>query len=271
VKRVLKEYPDFNIVGESWLQKESQTAYWQKGFPSKDGYNSNLPSVTDFPLHFAIAKALNQPEGWTSGLAELYYVLSQDFLYTDPNKNLIFPDNHDVTRLYTSLNHNFNMFEMAMSFVFTTRGIPQMYYGTEILMDGDGSNHGSLRQDFPGGWEGDNMNAFTGRNLSTERKMALEFTKKLLNWRKTSKVVHSGKLKHFIPEDGTYIYFRYNENETVMVILSKKDAHYLKTERYIEMLKNFKSAIDVISGETFNDLGSIWMEGYSARILELKK
>jgi glycosidase len=271
VKMVLNEYPNLNIVGEAWLQKESHTAYWQKDFIARDGFNSGLPSVTDFPLNYAVIKSLNQPESWTGGLSELYYVLSQDFLYSDANQNLIFPDNHDIQRIYTSLNHNFNKFKMAMSFYMTTRGIPQIYYGTEILMDGDGSaSHGYLRQDFPGGWQGDKMNAFSPKNLGTERTMALDFMTKLLNWRKSSELVHTGKLKHFIPENGTYVYFRYSEKAALMVILSKRDAHFMKTERYHEILKNYKRAKDIITDEVIEDLGSIWMEGYSARILELE-
>jgi len=272
VKRVLEEYPKFNIVGESWLQKESMTAYWQKDFPAKDGYNSHLPSVTDFPINSAVIKALNEPDTWTGGLFELYYVLAQDFLYTDASMNVIFLDNHDVNRIYTSLKHNFNKFKMAMSFLFTTRGIPQMYYGTEILMDGnEGKGHGYIRQDFPGGWEGDKMNIFTKKNISQERLLAYEFTKKLLNWRKTNKVIHKGKLKHFIPENGTYVYFRYSDNEAVMVIINKSDAQFFDTERYNEILKSYSYAKDIITDENINDLKLIWLEGYSARILELKK
>ena len=271
VKRVLQEYPKFNIVGEAWLQHIATTAYWQKDFVHNVGFNSNLPSVTDFPVTYAITKALNEPDSWAGGLSELYYVLAQDFLYPNPNMNLIFADNHDVTRIYTSLQHNFNKFKMAMTILYTMRGIPQIYYGTEILMDGDKSNgDGYLRQDFPGGWAGDKMNAFTRENLSSDRLMALDFTTKLLNWRKTCKVAHTGKLMHFIPEKGTYVYFRYYDDAAIMVVVNKTDAHNLKTKRYNEILQHYKKAKDVISGETFDDLNTIWMEGYSARILELK-
>jgi neopullulanase len=271
VKRVLKEYPKLNIVGESWLNKESQTAYWQKDFPSKNGYNSYLPSVTDFPLNNALLKALTQPDSWTGGLSELYYVLSQDFLYSNANNNLIFPDNHDLTRIYTSLDHNFNKFKMAMSFIMTIRGIPEIFYGTEILLDGNKSmGDGYLRQDFPGGWESDKINAFTRQNLTVDRQMALDFMTKLLNWRKNCKVIHIGKLRHFIPDTGTYVYFRYSDNDAIMLILNKNDAQFIKTERYNEMLKNCTKAVDVITAEEFNDINTIWMEGYSARILELK-
>jgi len=272
VKRVLAEYPDFNIVGEAWLQKEAITAYWQKDVNNRDGYNSHLPSVTDFPLYFALIKALNKPESWTGGLMELYYVLAQDFLYSDPNMNLIFPDNHDLNRFYTSLNHNLNKFKVGLAFIMTTRGIPQIYYGTEILMDGnEHEGHGFIRQDFPGGWEGDKMDAFKQMNLSPDRIEAYKFTKKLLNWRKTASVVHNGKLKHFIPENGSYVYFRYTEKETIMVIINKNSSQNLDLNRYSENMKGFTKAKDIITDEEFSGLNSIWMEGFSIRILELAK
>ena len=270
VKRVILEYPSFNIVGEAWLQHVSTTAYWQKGFSSKTGFNSQLPSVTDFPLSYAITRSLNEPDSTTGGLFELYTVLAQDFLYPDPNMNLIFVDNHDIARVYTNLQHNFNKFKMAMAMLFTIRGIPQMYYGTEILMDGDGlKSHGYMRQDFPGGWEGDYMDAFKLKHLSLERRIAHEYTKKLINWRKNKKVIHSGNLKHFIPENGIYVYFRYNQYEVVMVVLNKMDAQIVQTKRYDEMLSGYSFARDIISDEKIDDLSKIYMEGYSVRILEL--
>lgn len=272
VKRVKDEYPKLNIVGEAWLDHESMTAFWQKDSVLPNEYNSYLPSVTDFPLYSAIINALNNKESWDTGLIELYNVLAQDFLYPDASLNLIFADNHDVDRIYTSLNHNFNKFKMAMVFLLTTRGVPQIYYGTEILMDGEGSScHGNLRQDFPGGWPDDLVNAFTGKNLSADRLSAMTFMKKLLKWRKTNKTIHYGALKHFIPENGDYVFFRYDEENTIMVILHKSNSSKVSTWRYNEFLSEFSSATDILSGEIFNNLDSIWMEGFSARILELKK
>jgi neopullulanase len=230
-----------------------------------------LPSITDFPFTYALAKSLNEADSWTGGLLELYYVLAQDFLYPNPNMNLIFADNHDLNRIYTTLNHNFNKYKMAMAILATMRGIPQLYYGTEILMDGDGSrSHGYMRQDFPGGWEGDYMDAFKMENISTERKMAFEYVKKLLNWRKNQTVIHTGKLMHFIPENGIYVYFRYNDKESVMVIINKSNSQLVPTARYNEILKNFSSGKDVITNETIKNLNNIYMEGYSARIIELE-
>ena len=270
-KRVLKEYPDFNIVGESWMQKESMTAYWQQNFSQKTNYESNLPSVTDFPLNNSIIKALNEPESSDGGLLGLYYTLAQDFLYHDASKNLIFLDNHDTDRIFTRLNHNYNKFKVAMSILLTTRGIPQLYYGTEILMDGtEHKGHGFIRQDFPGGWINDPSSAFTMQNISQEKKAAFEFTKRLLNWRKRSEVVHVGKLKHFVPENDTYVYFRQYQKKTIMVIINKGDSGSFCTKRYLEEIRNYKSARDVITNECFSNLSKIHMEGFSARILELE-
>ncbi len=152
MKRVLEEYPNFTVVGETWQQKEAQTAYWQNASPVSDGYVSYLPSVTDFPLQYALRDAFTEEEGWTKGLARLYYVLSQDFVYSDPFRNVVFADNHDLNRFYSSIGEDFNRFKMAMAFLLTTRGIPVIYYGTEYLMTGEKEkSDGFIRGDFPVG------------------------------------------------------------------------------------------------------------------------
>ena len=180
--------------------------------------------MTDFPLSLSTHRAFNEPDNWTDGLARLYLVLSQDFLYSDPFRNVIFLDNHDLTRFYTQTGKRPEIYKMALTFILTTRGIPQFYYGTEIVMEGDKSRgDGYLREDFPGGWPGDTKNVFTGQQLSETETENLTFTKKLLNWRKGKEVIHTGRLKHFIPENGLYVYFRYNDTESVMVILNNSD------------------------------------------------
>ena len=223
-KRVTDEFPGFFIVGEVWYQQEAPTAYWSYGSENSDGYKSNLPSVTDFPLSLSTHRAFNEPDNWTDGLARLYLVLSQDFLYSDPFRNVIFLDNHDLTRFYTQTGKRPEIYKMALTFILTTRGIPQFYYGTEIVMEGDKSRgDGYLREDFPGGWPGDTKNVFTGQQLSETETENLAFTKKLLNWRKGKEVIHTGKLKHFVPENGLYVYFRYNDTESVMVVLNNSE------------------------------------------------
>ena len=272
-KRVTDEFPGFFIVGEVWYQQEAPTAYWSFGKINSDGYRSNLPSVTDFPLSLATHKAFTEPDNWTDGLARLYLVLSQDFLYPDPLRNVIFLDNHDMTRFFTQTGMRPEIYKMALSFILTTRGIPQFYYGTEIVMQGDKSRgDGYLREDFPGGWDGDTKNAFTGQNLNQTEKDAFAFTKKLLNWRKGKEVIHTGKLKQFIPEDNLYVYFRYNDRESVMIILNKsdKESKTITKQRYLEALNGFTHGTEILTGTEINDLTSFKIAPKTAMIIELK-
>jgi neopullulanase len=272
-KRITDEFPGFFIVGEVWYQQEALTAYWSLNKINNDGYQSNLPSVTDFPLSLATHRAFNEPDNWTDGLARFYLTLSQDFLYPDPFRNVIFLDNHDLTRFFTETGMRPDIYKMALSFILTTRGIPQFYYGTEIVMQGDKSQgDGFLRADFPGGWNGDNKNAFTGQNLTETEKDAYTFTKKLLNWRKGNEVIHSGKLKQFIPENNLYVYFRYNDKESVMVILnnSEKETRTITRDRYFEAMDGFKSGKEIITGSEINDLTSFKIAPKTAMIIELR-
>lgn len=271
---VMDEYPDFNIVGEAWLQKILITSYFQGGKQNKDGYDSHMPSVTDFPMFNAINAAFNEDEGWSSGLAQLYYVLAQDFAYPNPSELVIFPDNHDLNRYYASLNNDLRKYKIGLAFLLTTRGIPQIYYGTEILMDGkEHEGHGFIRKDFPGGWAGDTINAFTGEGLTADQIDAQQFVKKLVNWRKSNEVIHSGKLMHFLPEDGIYVLFRYNDSGAVMLVLNNNnnDSKEIDTQRFNEILKDYKQGKEIISGTTLNDLSKINIPAKSAFIIELSK
>ncbi len=268
------EYPKFNIVGEAWMQQEALTAYFQKDANNKDGYNSNIPSVTDFPLYYGINKAFNEKDGWTEGLARLYNVLAQDFLYPSPDYNLIFCDNHDLTRFYSGIGMNLKKWKMGIAFLLTTRGIPMIYYGTEILMTGEeSSGHGEIRKDFPGGWKGDPQNAFTSLGRTKEQNEALSYLRNMLRWRMNNKAVTQGKLKHFIPENETYVYFRYTNDECVMVAMnnSLNEMKALKTERFTECIKDYKYARNVLTGQTVNYLEALTLPPKSVMVLELKK
>ncbi|MBI9066788.1 MAG: glycoside hydrolase family 13 protein [Salinivirgaceae bacterium] len=273
-KAVMDEYPEFNIVGEAWLQKIAITAYFQKDAANKDGYNSNMPALTDFPMYFALAKAFNENEGWSEGMARLYYILAQDFSYADPNNLLIFPDNHDLNRYYETMGKDINKYKMGLAFILTTRGIPQIYYGTEILMDGqEHEGHGQIRKDFPGGWEGDTTNAFTKEDRTVEQNEAYNYVSTILNWRKNNEVIHSGKLKHFLPEDGIYVMFRYTEDDAVMVILNNNntDDKTLKTDHFAEILNQYTSGKEITTGLELKDLSTIQIKAKSAMIIDLMK
>ena len=275
-KRVLEEFPGFNIVGEAWMPNTPSTAYWQTGFPSSDGYESYLPSVTDFPLYGSITAGLNEQPGWDTGISRLYFTLSQDFLFPDANMNVIFPGNHDLDRIFTVMGENYGKFRIVQTFIMTTRGIPQLYYGDEILMTGGGPD-GLKRKDFPGGWSEDPINAFTqdGREeLADETGFpvseAYEFVSNLANWRKGSDVIHTGELTHFIPQNNVYVYFRHKDDKRVMVVLNgnaKSDVLYLS--RFSEMIQDSQSGYDVIGGETVELNDTLAIEAYETMVIEL--
>ena len=250
--RMMREYPNFNIVGEEWTRQPALVAYWQAGNENRNGYVSHMPSMMDFPLHYGLRDGLEKPDSWSTGLITLYESLANDVLYPDPNSLVIFGGNHDTSRLYSQLDEDPGKFRMAVAYLATMRGIPQFYYGDEILAKSPKQrDDGVVRSDFPGGWAGDRVNAFTGKNLSREQKEVQQFTRTLFNWRKEKDVIHRGQLKHFAPLDGLYVYFRYDEEETVMVAINKSDKpRELPLDHLAEMLQNKSSATSVISGKT---------------------
>jgi glycosidase len=270
--RMLEEYPDFYMVGEEWTTNPAIVSYWQKGKVNQDGYVSNLPGLMDFPLNNAVIQSLKNPETWGGGLITLYEALANDFQFSHPEKLIIFPDNHDMSRFYTQLGENVDLLKMGIAYYATTRGIPQLFYGTEILMSNTGTEeHGIIRSDFPGGWAGDQVNAFTGAGLTEKQKQAQEFFRKVLNWRKSNPVVHSGELKHFAPVDGVYVYFRYNQSGKVMVVLNKNTQEKtIDTSRFREVMDNCTSGKEIISGTSIADLKNLKVPATSAMIIELK-
>ncbi len=272
-KRIEEEFPGFFIVGEVWYDDPALSSYWALNKVNHDGYRSNLPSLTDLPVCFATHRAFEGKLNPTDALSKLYNVLSQDFLYPEPFRNVIFLDNHDMTRFYTQTGKSLDAYKMGLSFIMTTRGIPQLYYGTEIVMEGDKSlGDGRLRDDFPGGWPGDARNAFTETGLTGQEKEALEFTRLILNWRKDKEVIHTGRLKHYIPSDGVYVYFRYNSSESVMVIINvnHKESKTIDGRKYAESLVGFTVGTDIISGRKIDDLNSFTIAPQTAMIIELK-
>ncbi len=234
----MTEYTNFNIVGEVWEERVLLTSYFQPDSKKPDGYQGYLPSVTDFPLMSALNKAFNEKDGWDEGLAKIYYALI--FGYTHAGNNVTFLDNHDLTRFGTSVGSDINKQKMGFAALLTLRGIPQLFYGGEIGM-GDGGNHGKLRADMPGGWKGDAQNVFTAEGRTADQNELFNYLKTLLNWRKAKSVIHNGKFMHFIPENGTYVYFRYTDSESVMVILNNNnEAKTLDTKRFNERLIGFR-------------------------------
>lgn len=274
-KSITDEYPNFNIVGEVWMQSQAQMAYWQKDskISQIQNYNSHLPSVMDFTLYEATTKVFNEDDGsWDKGMIKLYDNFTNDFLYPNINNMLVFVENHDTNRFNQTYGNDIRKYKMAMSLLATIRGIPQLYYGSEIGMTGDkNKGDGDIRQDFPGGWKGDQNNAFIKEGRTSGQSEYFDFTAKLFNWRKSKSVVHFGKMTHYIPENNVYTYFRYNANETVMVLINNSnETHKINTHRFKENIKDFKTGKDVISELTFDVTNEIIIEPKSVLILELK-
>lgn len=271
--QIMNEYPGFSIVGEEWSTNPLIAAYWQKGKPNNSSYNGCMKSTMDFPMQSALIQALTEPENWDKGFVKLYEGLANDFVYANPKDLLVFGDNHDMDRLFTSLKKDVNLMQMALSYLFTIRGIPQVYYGTEILIENSEKpgDHGLIRSDFPGGWKGDTVNGFTGAGLSADQLRVQSFMKKLLTWRKNKTVIHEGNTIHFAPVKGVYTYFRYDKKETVMVILNKNTtAVSAHIARFAEIVNGKKKGTDIIRGDVYSLDKEISVPAKSALILDLK-
>ncbi|MDH7444198.1 glycoside hydrolase family 13 protein [Aquimarina sp. 2201CG14-23] len=282
-KAIMDEYPNFNIVGEVWMHDQAQMAYWQKDskIGAIDGFNSYLPSVMDFTLHDAVTIMFNEESSsWDKGMIRAYDNFTNDFLYPDINNILLFVGNHDTNRINEIYQSDINKYKMAMTLIFTTRGIPQIYYGDEIGMLGnrDKKGDGDIRRDFPGGWPDDKRSAFLAEGSSdtligrTKDEEAFHaFTKKVLNWRKSSNAVHNGKLLQYIPFNNVYVYFRYTEKESVMVIINNNSENQeLDITRFKEGLKNFKSGKDIITDHTIDVSKNIVIPARTSMIISLQ-
>lgn len=272
-KAITDEYPNFNIVGEVWMHSQAQMAFWQKDskIGAIESYNSYLPSVMDFTLHDAFGTVFNEDKAsWDKGIIKIYDNFTNDFLYPNPNNLLTFIENHDTQR-FNHLYNDINKYKMALTLIATIRGIPQVYYGSEIGMKGNKDNgDADIRQDFPGGWNGDSNNAFTKAGRTSEQDAYHQFTAQLFNWRKTKQVIHTGKTTHYIPENNVYVYFRYNETESVMVVINNSsEKQTFKTNRFQENILKYKNGTDVLSNKTFNLQNDITIEAKSSLILEL--
>lgn len=273
-KEVLEAYPNFNIVGEAWVENVPNESYWQYDEPGvDDGYDSELPSVTDFPLSFAVRDGLKEGFSWSGGLSKIYELLAQDRLYADPMKNVIFLDNHDISRVFEHLGKDEDLFKMAYAFLMTTRGIPQVYYGTELMMahENRGGDDEAWRQTMPGGWPDDDRSVFTEAGRTDKENEIIDYVTKLTQWRKGAIATHEGKLVHFIPENNTYVYFRVHEEQTVMVVMNGNEHSVsLNAARFAEILEPFSLGINVISKEEIDITKEFNVSGKTTSVWELK-
>lgn len=276
-KAVLEEYPDFNIVGETWYPVgPGFTAWWQRN-SKLSKTQSNLKTSMDFNLLFVCQDAFDKEsrydEQHSQGIYKIYEALAQDFLYEDPNNLLVFLDNHDVSRFNHEGDGGVTKFKQGMTFLMTTRGIPQIYYGCELLMHGPKSEgDGNIRKDFPGGWTGDERDAFTAAGRTAEENEAHDYLKALLNWRKNCPVVAEGALMHYAPgyNGGCYVYTRTLGDRIIMVVLSGTDSEQiLDVKYYQDAMQGRTRAIDCLTGAEYDFSKNIVVPARGTILVEL--
>lgn len=267
---LVREFPNITVFGEAWTNSVPASAYFTENNINAP-FKHKIKGVTDFPLSNAIYDALNQPYGWNEGVSRLYTTLSQDFLYKDPMTNCIFLDNHDMNRFFSMVGEDMDKYKMGLGLLLTTRGIPQVYYGTEILMKNfKDPNDAAVRKDFPGGWLTDPVSKFDPGTLNAKEKEAFEYFKKLAQYRKNSPAIANGKLKQFIPANGVYVYFRIHPTQKLMCILNTNTSNStLGFEKYQEELINAKSFKNVLTGESIVKPSSLTLSGKSFQIFEV--
>ena len=269
---LLEEYPNMLIFGESWITNPAQLSFFVKNkvdFPFK----CNQPGTCDFPVYSAINSALNEAFNWDGGVNRLYQVLAQDFLYDDPNKMVTFVENHDTDRYFSVIGEDFEKYKMGITWLLTTRGIPHFYYGTEVLMKNfKNPTDAEVRRDFPGGWTDDASNKFVASGRNSAENEAFNFVKTLASYRKNTPTLHTGKLMQFIPENGIYVYFRYDDNKTIMVVTNTNTSEKsIDCKRFAERMNGFASAKNVMNGETILGLNTLKLPAKTALVLELQK
>ncbi|RXM43189.1 alpha-amylase family glycosyl hydrolase [Flavobacterium sp. YO64] len=269
---ILNEFPKMSIFGEIMVHGVANQAYFEQN-NIETPFKSNLPSVVDFQsLYYGIIPALTQPFGWTDGVNKLYYTLSSDFLSKNPMQKVLLLDNHDEPRFFSVVGENVEKQKMGFQWLLTCRGIPQLYYGSEVLVKGFKAPDGLVRSDFPGGWSTDTKNAFTGKGLTDDEKSTQDLVRKLANFRKTSSALTTGKLMHYVPVDGLYVYFRYDEKQTIMCIMNtSNDAKEVDFQKYMERTEGFNSAKNVVTDEKFSSLKKTSIPAMKMWVLELNK
>ncbi|WP_343703998.1 alpha-amylase family glycosyl hydrolase [Chitinophaga sp.] len=269
---LMAEYPALSLFGEVLVQHSPNQAYFAANNIATP-FKSNLASLIDFQCLFnGIGPALTQEPGWYTGVVQLYNVISHDFLLKHPDRNVLLLDNHDLPRFFTRVNGDVARQRMAYTWLLTCRGIPQLYYGSEVLMAGDTKPDGLVRLDFPGGWPGDEKNGFTRQGLSEDERSMQQLVRQLGNFRKNSTAIQSGRFMHYAPHGGLYAYFRYNNIQTVMCVMntSTKPVH-IDFGYFSERTSGFNTATNVVTGSVLPLSQAAELPPLTMWVLELQK
>jgi len=249
-KALMDEFPKLTMFGETWMHGVINQSYFVQ-----NNYNipfkSNLQASTDFQTLWGITDAMTKDFGWDDGVNKLYTTLAQDFVYKDPTRQVIFLDNHDMSRFFSVVNEDITKYQSSLTWLLTCRGIPQIYYGDELATTGTTSpSDGYVRLDFPGGWPGDKVNKFTSEGRTKKDQAIYEHIATLANYRKTSSALTTGKFMQYVPEEGVYVYFRYDNKQTVMVIMNtSKQEKKVTIEKYTERTNGFSKMKNIFTGK----------------------
>ncbi len=271
-RAIEKEYPNYNIVGEAWYNNPVGTAFWQKDSKLNNKENTQLKSVMDFRLMGLAHSAFFEETGeWGGGLRNIYEHMTTDYVYSDIYNVLRFLDNHDTDRFLPEMPKNLDSFKQGITFLLTIPGIPQIYYGTELLMNGNKSkSDGDIRKDVPGGWPDDSVNQFTAEGRSELQNEAFNFMQKLLKWRQGNEIIAKGKMKHYVPQNGVYVYERYLNDKSIVVFMNGTSKEVtIDLNRYDESLKGKSSGFDVLTNQQIQFHSSMKLLPREIHIVEL--
>ena len=270
-KALMDDFPQITMFGETWVHGVPNQSYF-----AQNNYNisfkSNLQATTDFQTLWGIQDAMTKDFGWSDGVNNLYTTLAQDFVYKDPMRNVIFLDNHDMTRFYSFVNEDMDKYKSSLCWLFTCRGIPEIYYGDELATTGTTSpNDGYVRLDFPGGFPGDKLNKFELSGRTVKDYEIWRQVHALANFRKNSSAIGYGKMMQYVPEDGVYVYFRFDDKQTIMVVMNtSKSDKVISFGKYAERTTSFATATDIIT-KNKTDLKDFTLGSYKTVVLELRK
>ena len=270
---VKREYPYFNIVGECWISEAAKLAPWQKGYGKANGLkDSGLPTIMDFPLQEAICRAMSENEGWSDGANRLYDSFANDVVYPDPMSILIFGENHDTGRLLTQLKDDEGALRLATALLATARGIPQLYYGTEVLMKGNGfDGHANIRRDFPGGWQADTLDFFNA--MPSKEKAMYDYTSRLFKFRQKSMAIRRGTMTQYVTEGNVYVFFRYDSTtrQQVMTILNlANEDKEVNLNRFSQVTGNHLTGTDIVSGDKVDAQEKLTIKARTAMVIDMK-
>lgn len=269
---VQAEFPRLGIFGETLVGSVINQAFFTGGNTVSQGFDTHLPGITDARIKDAIYEAVNDTSGWGRGVTQIYSILANDFIYKNAAQNLVFLDNHDMSRLYSLAGEDMVKYWSALSLLLTTRGIPQLYYGTELLMKNFSNPDGLVREDVPGGWKTDSLNKFTASGRTDRENEAFDFVRKLAGFRKNNTVLQTGRLMQYVPQNGLYVYFRYDAAKTVMVLFNSNDkVMQVQTSRFSARTGGFTRGADIITGTEYRLSDTIPVPAKATLVLDLGK